>query len=36
MIILILTIFSHKENIKRLKLGNESKIGEKIRIKKNN
>jgi len=36
MIILILTIFRHKENIKRLKLGNESKIGEKIRIKKNN
>jgi len=33
-IILILTIFTHKENIKRLKLGNESKIGEKIRIKK--
>jgi glycerol-3-phosphate acyltransferase PlsY len=36
MIILILTIFRHKENIKRLKLGNESKIGEKIKIKKNN
>jgi glycerol-3-phosphate acyltransferase PlsY len=36
MIIIILTIFRHKENIKRLKLGNESKIGEKIRIKKNN
>lgn len=36
MIILILTIFTHQENIKRLKLGNESKIGEKIRIKKNN
>lgn len=36
MIILILTIFTHKENIKRLKLGNEDKIGGKIRIKKNN
>jgi glycerol-3-phosphate acyltransferase PlsY len=36
MIIIILTIFRHQENIKRLKLGNESKIGEKIRIKKNN
>jgi len=36
MIILILTIFRHKENIKRLKLGKESKIGEKIKIKKNN
>jgi glycerol-3-phosphate acyltransferase PlsY len=36
LIIIILTIFRHKENIKRLKLGNESKIGEKIRIKKNN
>jgi len=35
-IILILTIFRHKENIKRLKLGKESKIGEKIKIKKNN
>jgi len=36
MIILILTIFRHKENNKRLKLGKESKIGEKIKIKKNN
>jgi len=34
MIIMLLTIFTHKENIKRLKMGNESKIGEKIKIKK--
>jgi len=33
-IIIILGIFKHKENIKRLKLKKESKIGEKIKIKK--
>jgi glycerol-3-phosphate acyltransferase PlsY len=31
-IILILGIFKHKENIKRLRSGNERKIGEKIEI----
>ena len=31
-IILILSIFKHKENIKRLKLRKERKIGEKIKI----
>jgi len=33
-IIMILGIFKHKENIKRLKSGKERKIGEKIKIKK--
>ena len=33
-IIIILGIFNHKENIKRLKSKKESKIGEKIKIKK--
>ncbi|GAH90478.1 unnamed protein product, partial [marine sediment metagenome] len=33
-IILILTIFRHKENIKRLRLGKEKKFGEKIKIRK--
>lgn len=33
-IILILSIFKHKENIKRLKLRKERKIGEKIKIEK--
>lgn len=33
-IILILGIFKHKENIKRLRSGKERKIGEKIEIKK--
>ncbi len=33
--ILILTIFKHKENIKRLKLGKERKIGERVEISKN-
>ena len=31
-IIIILSIFKHKENIKRLKSGKERKIGEKIKI----
>ncbi len=31
-IILILTVFRHKENIKRLRLGKEKKFGEKIKI----
>lgn len=31
-IILILTVFKHKENIKRLRLGKEKKFGEKIKI----
>jgi len=30
--ILILAIFKHKENIKRLKLGKEKKIGERLKI----
>jgi len=33
-IILVLGIFNHKENIKRLRLNKERKIGEKIEIKK--
>lgn len=33
-IILVLGIFNHKDNIKRLRSGNERKIGEKIEIKK--
>ncbi|MCK4241161.1 MAG: glycerol-3-phosphate 1-O-acyltransferase PlsY [Candidatus Atribacteria bacterium] len=33
-IILILTVFKHKENIKRLRLGKEKKFGEKIEIRK--
>lgn len=33
-IIIVLSIFKHKENIKRLKLGKERKIGEKIKIEK--
>ncbi len=33
-IIIILSIFKHKENIERLKSGKERKIGEKIEIKK--
>jgi len=33
-IILVLGIFKHKDNIERLKLKKESKIGEKIKIKK--
>jgi len=33
--IIILAIFKHKENIKRLKLGKERKIGEKVEIPKN-
>lgn len=32
--ILILTVFKHKENIKRLRLGKEKKFGEKIEIRK--
>jgi len=35
-IILVLGIFNHKDNIKRLKLKKESKIGERIEIKKGN
>ena len=33
-IILVLGIFNHKDNIKKLRSGNERKIGEKIEIKK--
>jgi len=33
--ILILTIFKHKDNIKRLRLGKERKIGERVEISKN-
>ena len=33
-IILVLGIFNHKDNIKRLRSGNERKIGEKIKIEK--
>lgn len=35
LVILILAIFKHKDNIKRLKLGKERKIGERVEISKN-